>query len=326
MIGKVTSGKSFGGCLRYCLQDKVADRNEEEVMKDRAEVLLYNKCSGDEKELIQQFNEVRLLNPKLSKPVLHITLSLATGERLSKDKLMEMCEQCSKDLGFQHNQFIAIAHRDTHHQHIHIVANRIGFDKRTVSDSNNYQKMAAYCRKMELKYNLQQVLSPRRFLSQEMRQLPRYDGRKEVMKDDVRQCLLASKSYSEFEEKMKQRGYQVVKGRGIAFIDSKGVYAKGSELGYSLQKIEKIVELSMQQKQALLVRQDQNNLLAKTSMKTGHAPAKVLSEDIPKDGYQAMNTQPNKILEDLLRPNSYNQNVPFQLLKKSKKRKRSQHL
>ncbi len=165
MIGKVTSGKSFGGCLRYCLQDKVPDRNEEEVMKDRAEVLLYNKCSGDAKELIQQFNEVRLLNPKLSKPVLHITLSLAPTERLSKDKLMEMCEQCSKDLGFQHNQFIAIAHRDTHHQHTHIAANRIGFDKRTVSDSNNYQKMAAYCTKMELKYNLQKVLSPRRFLS-----------------------------------------------------------------------------------------------------------------------------------------------------------------
>jgi hypothetical protein len=36
---------------------------------------------------------------------------------------------------------------------------KIGFDKRTVSDSNNYQKMANYCRKMELKYDLKKVLN-----------------------------------------------------------------------------------------------------------------------------------------------------------------------
>ncbi len=46
-------------------------------MKERAEVLMFNKCYGNEKELVQQFNEVRQLNPKLSKPVLNITLSLS---------------------------------------------------------------------------------------------------------------------------------------------------------------------------------------------------------------------------------------------------------
>jgi hypothetical protein len=77
-----------------------------------------------------------VLNRKLSKPVLHVTLSLSPGENLSKDKLMEMSEHCAKDLGFENNQYIAIAHCDTNHQHLHIIANRIGFDKQTVSDSN----------------------------------------------------------------------------------------------------------------------------------------------------------------------------------------------
>ena len=68
MIGKIVTGKSFRGCLQYCLHDKIADEKKNElVMKDRAEVILYNQCFGNAKELIQQFNEVRQLNPRLIK-------------------------------------------------------------------------------------------------------------------------------------------------------------------------------------------------------------------------------------------------------------------
>ena len=77
MIGKVTIGKSFGGCLLYCLNDKIQVQ-QESIMKNRAEVLMFNKCFGDQKELIQQFNEVRRLNPKLSKPVMHAVIIKAT--------------------------------------------------------------------------------------------------------------------------------------------------------------------------------------------------------------------------------------------------------
>ena len=203
---------------------------------------MFNQCYGNQKELIQQFNEVRQLNPKLSKPVMHITLSLAPGENLGRDKLMEMTEQCAVDMGFANNQYVAINHHDTNHQHLHIVANRVGFDKRTVSDSQSYQKIAGYCRKMELKYGLKQVLSPRRYLSQEQRLIPRYDQRKEQIKEHIRQALHESRHYEEFEQKMNEKGYQVMKGRGISFTDEKKVKVKESEVNYSLQTIEKILE------------------------------------------------------------------------------------
>ena len=243
MIGKIIIGKSFNGCIKYCMNDKLTEQNQEQVLKDRAEILLFNKCYGNQKELIQQFNEVRQLNTNLSKPVLHITLSLAPGERLSKDKLMEMCQDCARDMGFENNQYIVVHHRDTNHQHIHIVANRVGFDKRTVSDSKNFQKIASYCRKMELKYQLKQVLSPRVFLSKEHRQIPRQDIRKELLKKDIQNTLQLVNNYQQFEQKMKALGYQVLKGRGISFIDKKKVKIKGSEVGFSLMKIEKILAL-----------------------------------------------------------------------------------
>jgi hypothetical protein len=140
MIGKITTGKSFRGCLLYCLNDKQQKENQRQVMKGRAELLMFNKCGGNQKELIQQFNEVRALNPKLSKPVLHITLSFAPGEQLSKGKLTEICEACSREMGFENNQYIGVHHLDTNHQHVHIVANRIGFDKRTVSEATATKK------------------------------------------------------------------------------------------------------------------------------------------------------------------------------------------
>src|SRR5690348_13700834 len=136
MIGKIMIGKSFRGCLLYCLNDKSEDLNNP-ITKNRAEVLLFNQCFGNQKELIKQFNEVRQLNPRLSKPVLHITLSFAPGEQLSKYRMMQICENCAQEMGFDKNQYVAIQHSDTNHQHVHIVANRISFDRRTISDSNN---------------------------------------------------------------------------------------------------------------------------------------------------------------------------------------------
>ena len=47
MIGKIMIGKSFRGCLLYCLSDKELDGQDR--IKDRAEVVIYNNCYGNEK-------------------------------------------------------------------------------------------------------------------------------------------------------------------------------------------------------------------------------------------------------------------------------------
>jgi hypothetical protein len=242
MIGKIVTGKSFRGCLQYCLHDKIADEKKNElVMKDRSEVLLYNQCFGSDKELIQQFNEVRQLNPRLSKPVLHVTLSLSQGENLPGYKLAEMARDCAHDLGFSNNQFVVVLHKDTAHPHIHIVANRIGYDGKAVSDSNNYQKIAKLCRKLELKHQLKQVLSPNAFLPKELRNYQRLDQRKMQLQVDIKQSLASALNYGQFEQKMKALKYDVIKMRGIAFRDQQKVYTKGSEVGYSLATIERIL-------------------------------------------------------------------------------------
>ncbi|MBO9203102.1 MULTISPECIES: hypothetical protein [Niastella] len=96
---------------------------------------------------------------------------------------------------------------------------------------------------MEKKYNLREVLNPRKFLSKEERLIPRQDMRKDRLKMDIRDTLQHVTTYQEFEKKMKAMGYSVLKGRGISFIDDKKVKIKGSEVGFSLSKIERVLEL-----------------------------------------------------------------------------------
>lgn len=200
----------------YCLNDKQKlHTKDEEIFKNRTEMIALNQCNGAVQELIKQFNQVRTLNPKLSKPVLHITLSLSPNERLSKGKLMEIAEQCAKEFGFSNNQYIAVQHLDTEHQHMHIVANRIGFDKKTVSDSNNYQKMATFCRKTELRFGLHQVISPKKFLSKDQRHLPRADERKKQLALAIRRAVHSSKDFDHLYGRCKQKVIKLLKAEAL---------------------------------------------------------------------------------------------------------------
>ena len=64
---------------------------------------------------------------------------------------------------------------------------------------------------MEIKYDLQQVLSPKKFLTKELRQIPRVDARKEAIKKDIQNALLLSKTYNDFESYLKDKKYQIIK-------------------------------------------------------------------------------------------------------------------
>ncbi len=252
MIGKISTGKSFRGCLNYLHEGRLQQSKalqEIEQEKKQAQVICYNQCFGNKKELIQQFNEVRYLNPKLSKPVLHASLSFAHSDQLSHQDKIDIGKQLAKDFGFENNQYVVIEHGDRQHQHLHIVANRVGYDAKTVSDSNNYKRMANFCRSMEKKHHLEQVLSPRKFLSKEERMLPRQDIRKEALKEAIAKFLKQSTTMKEFQNKITAKGYEIELGRGIAFTDAQAVRFKGSEVGFALLKIEKQLAQNKQMQQ-----------------------------------------------------------------------------
>lgn len=238
MIGKITIGKDFGGCIRYVLEGKVGEK------KEFAEVLHYNNCYGEKNDLIQQFRDVGALNRKIEKPVWHTSLSFAQEDKITKGQMVEIAEKLAKKFGFENNQYLVVQHHDTKHQHIHIVTNRVGFDSKAITTSLNYQKIAEFNRSIEKEYNLEQVLSPGRFLDKDKNLAPRHDIRKDNIKELIHDVIKLSKNLNDFKSLIENKNIKVEIGRGIAFIDSKGVRIKGSQIGYSLAKLNKLLSIT----------------------------------------------------------------------------------
>jgi predicted RNA binding protein with dsRBD fold (UPF0201 family) len=116
---------------------------------------------------------------------------------------------------------------------------------------------------------------------------------------------------------MKEKGYEIIKGRGISFADEKKVKVKGSEVNYSLQTIERILE-----KQRLLH--------SFPGREDGfEQTVKMKSEDSIKDEFDQENRNKESVLKTLdilLRPEQIHQQTDKHLFQnKPKKRKRQSH-
>ncbi len=313
MIGKIIKGTSFSKCLAYCLADKQIapeDKRHEMELEDglihvnRAEVLEYNLCFGNQKELAEQFRDVAKLSRNVEKPVFHLTLRAAPGDQLTRAAWLDIGRAAAKEFGFSDHQFLTILHKDTREPHIHIVANRVGYDGKAAGDSNSYARMAALSRRIELEHGLKKVPSPRRFLSVKERQIPRQDVRKMNLTQVIASNIRQSSDYAAFEKRMREAGYTVIKGRGIAFEDGQKVRIKGSEVGFSLQTITRVLEDNRRQLSLStgLRRQSGvgNNAVntADTALRgtaklvAGLVPTKILSEALKPDYSQDHMTVP----------------------------------
>lgn len=322
MIGKVMTGASFYHCISYCLEDKKELSEDQKITLSeldhlqhlgRAEVLEYNKCFGNKKELTEQFSDVRKLSKRVEKPVLHLTLRLASGDKLRNDQWMEIGRECAKEFGVSENQYLTILHRDAREPHIHIVANRVGFDGRAAKDGNSYKRMAEFCRRIEKQYGIKGVLSPNAFLPKEQRRTARTDWRKEKLGGDIQNVLKKVNNYTAFEQQMQRLGYQVIKGRGIAFVDEKKVRIKGSEVGFSLAKIEKLLGENK-------VTKILNDKVASTpnKMYSGTTVPKFSDTNYLGDGKR----RSDSLITELLSADNLNTPTPFELSGRQKKKKK----
>ena len=250
MIGKFILGTSFSGLVNYLISDKKHKGNDllSKPMAGRAEILGYNNIYGDKDDLIRQFTEVSLLNRHQSKPVLHLSLSFAKSDPITTDLIFKIVDELAKDFNFVDNQYLIIRHHDTAetHGHVHLCINRVNLSGKTnVSDSHSYKRTSDFCRKIETKYDLQAVMAPRRFLPKNQRLIPRKDNRKLKLKALVKEAVAKAKSIEDLSLRLADKGIKTIKGRGLSFVDNKSMKIKGSEIGYSLAKVEKQIKVNL---------------------------------------------------------------------------------
>ncbi len=140
MIPKINGlGRSFAGVAAYCLHDAPepdnrrprtservgwADtRNLATFRPQRAARLMAAtaKAAPDLKRLAGVARGGR----KLAKPVLHYSLSWARDETPDKREMSRAVDESLEALGLEGHEALIVAHEDTRHPHVHVIANRV---------------------------------------------------------------------------------------------------------------------------------------------------------------------------------------------------------
>jgi hypothetical protein len=144
MIGKVIGGKSFAGSVGY-------------VMKKDTEILDSEGVTPPEvKDMVQDFQDQSLLNPRVKNTVGHISLSFSERDKakLTDEKMTEIAKEYMQKMGITDTQFLVVRHHDAPHPHCHIVYNRVRNDGSTVPDSNIRLRNVTVCRELTERHGL----------------------------------------------------------------------------------------------------------------------------------------------------------------------------
>lgn len=149
MIGGITKGSCFSGCVEYVRALK------EENKEAR---LLYSEglLTDTPKDIIDGLECQRHLNSRVQHWCGHISLSYSPEDsaRLSDEPMVKLALEYMEKLGITNTQFIIARHLDKEHPHCHIVYNRVDNNGRCVSDSYEYFRSNAICKELKKKYGL----------------------------------------------------------------------------------------------------------------------------------------------------------------------------
>ena len=116
MIGKISKGTGFKGCVNYVLG------------KPDARLLTAEGVLTDSIQTITDcFQTQRMMKPNIRQPVGHISLSYAPEDtpRMTDETLVSLAKEYMQKMGIRDTQYIIARHNDQKHPHVHIVFNRV---------------------------------------------------------------------------------------------------------------------------------------------------------------------------------------------------------
>ena len=244
MIGSITKGSDFGGCVRYAL---AVDEPGKEARLLYAEGVL----SDTPQDIINGFECQRHLNQRVQHWVGHISLSYPPEDSaiLTDEKMVKFALEYMERMGIKNTQFIIARHLDKEHPHCHIVFNRVDNDGKCVSDSGEYFRSNDICKELKLKYGL--TFGKGRDKVKTNR-LKGRDRAKQEVYIAVRDALKVAKDWTTFQRELAKSGVSLRKKyrrgttivEGLSFVKGKHKF-KASEVAkgrkFSFANIERIL-------------------------------------------------------------------------------------
>ena len=153
MIVKVQPSRkhasSFKRLHEYLTRERDADTGELVLRGDV--VLSWNLLSFD--TAAGEMQGVASLNDRCKDAVCHYELAWPPGERPTRPQWTDSAVQTLKALGYEHHQYMVVAHNDKKHFHIHVMVNKVHPQTlRAPTRYNNWLALDAAARRLEAKY------------------------------------------------------------------------------------------------------------------------------------------------------------------------------
>ena len=173
---KITRGNSFARAIDYDLgqgnnrkdQAKIKQfpaTKDEGMIKgfsqgQRARLLSTNIAGDAPAEFAAEFKRVAAQKPGIKEPVHKVSINLKPGEHLETHQWLDVGHSYLQEMGFVDAPFLIAQHREKDHEHIHIVASRVDYNGKVVSDAFEKKKARTWAQVIEERYNLS--LTPER--------------------------------------------------------------------------------------------------------------------------------------------------------------------
>lgn len=193
MIGKIIAGSSFAGTVGY-------------VIKEQSRILAAEGVTPPNvRDMVQDFKDQTLLNPRIKNAVGHISLSFSPKDsvRMTDALMRDIAQEYMQRMEITDTQYLLVRHLDQPHPHCHLVYNRVGNDGQTISDKNIKIRNAKVCRALTEKYGLH--LAPGKESARRER-LRKPDKTKYEIYDTIKTSLPDCGSWSDLELRLKEYG------------------------------------------------------------------------------------------------------------------------
>ena len=196
MVGKVISASSFSGTVGYVMKEESRILEAEGVMPPEV------------KDMVQDFKDQTLLNPRLKNTVGHISLSFSPKDapRMTDALMTQIAKEYMQKMCITDTQYLLVRHLDQPHPHCHLVYNRVGNNGQTISDKNIKIRNAKVCRELTGKYGV--YLAPGKDDVRRERLREPNKTRYEIY-DAIKGSLPKCKSWNDLEGKLKEQGIGV---------------------------------------------------------------------------------------------------------------------
>jgi hypothetical protein len=321
VISKGRTGSSFGGLGRYLLDGRGASAAERGLQD-----YLLDGRSGTEQDRVAwaaernlPINDARCAavvmddtaaaNPRVKKPVYHLSLSAAPGESFSREQWEAIADRLLKRLKLEEHQALLVAHRDKAHEHVHVMVNRVHPETLKAWDNgHDYYRRERALRHIERELGLREVPGPHYRLPGQERPAPdrgltggeRQEKERtgaapwaEQVRARIREDVKTARTWAELEARLKEHGLHLRKrGRGLVITDGERmVKASRVHRGSSYAKLAERFGFTFEE-----WRRDREALLRAAT--EAERVARLRAElERRQDRYSAERRRPAKVLE-----------------------------